>query len=68
MPIHESSNLLICPQDGNGRVGRLLSSIPLMRCGLPPINIMGNSNLSTTKKEYVDALVRVRFLLLAPKL
>jgi Fic family protein len=48
-------------QDGNGRVGRLLSSIPLLQHGLPPINIMGSSTLNASKKEYVDALVRVRF-------
>jgi Fic family protein len=46
-------------QDGNGRVGRLLSSIPLLRCGLPPINIMGSTTLDAAKQEYVDALVKV---------
>ena len=52
------------PQDGNGRVGRLLSSIPLLRCGLPPINIMGSAALDAVKQEYVDALVKVSQVLL----
>ena len=38
-------------QDGNGRVSRLLASIPLIRAGYPPINIRLH-----IRAEYLQAL------------
>lgn len=37
--------------DGNGRVARLLSNLPLLRCGQPPILIS-----TSRRSEYVDLL------------
>ena len=45
------------PQDGNGRVTRLLASLPLIRAGFPFINIRENR-----RDEYLEALFKVSFL------
>jgi len=38
-------------EDGNGRLTRIIASIPLIMCGLPPICIM-----SENKPSYYEAL------------
>jgi fido (protein-threonine AMPylation protein) len=38
--------------EGNGRVSRVLSSVPLVRCGLPPVYVSASS-----KPEYLQALI-----------
>ena len=43
--------------DGNGWVGRLLSPISLLECGLHSIHTMGSGMLDASKEEYFDALV-----------
>ncbi|KAH8082454.1 fido domain-containing protein [Cristinia sonorae] len=42
-------------QDGNGRLARIIGSIPLLRAGLPPLSIP-----NTHKLNYLDALNRIR--------
>ena len=43
-------------QNGNGRVARLIASIPLIRADLPPLCILSDSVL---KKQYFESLGRV---------
>lgn len=42
---------ICCLQDGNGRLSRLLASIPLLRNRLPPLSIS-----SSSKMHYIAAL------------
>jgi len=46
--------LLNIHQDGNGRLVRLISSIPLLRHGYPPISIS-----SSQRADYYDAINKV---------
>lgn len=39
------------PQDGNGRVARLLASLPLVRAGYPFINVRAHK-----REEYLQTL------------
>jgi len=44
------------PQDGNGRVSRLLASVPLVRAGYPFINIRAHK-----REEYLQTLFTVSY-------
>jgi fido (protein-threonine AMPylation protein) len=44
------------PQDGNGRVSRLLASLPLIHAGYPPINVRLHK-----QEEYLQALFKVSY-------
>lgn len=46
--------LIFAVEDGNGRVARIIASIPLMKCGFPPLYV----SLSQ-RPDYYDAIRKV---------
>jgi hypothetical protein len=54
----QSKPKLLCVQDGNGRLGRIIASIPLMRAGYPPIAIE-----LERRTEYYKAINKVNAVL-----
>lgn len=55
-PVSTGSAFLTPRQNGNGRVARLVASIPFIKADLPPLCILSNSAM---KKDYFEGIGKV---------